>query len=82
MPWRWSAAAHRVKSYEAPRQSGNSRTVEMRERIAGFQINKKTVLRRAGQDLFVLLREAEKEILGRTGARSLAMPWRRSMSCS
>ncbi|MGZ7076846.1 MAG: hypothetical protein ACXVJL_12685, partial [Candidatus Angelobacter sp.] len=57
---------NRVKSYEAPRQSGNSRTVEMRERIAGFQINKKTVLRRAGQDLFVVLREAEKETLGRT----------------
>ena len=38
----------------------------MRERIAHFQINKKTVLRRAGQDLFVVLREAEKEILGRT----------------
>ena len=57
---------NRVKSYEAPRQSGNSRTVEMRERIAHFQINKKTVLRRAGQDLFVVLREAEKEILGRT----------------
>jgi hypothetical protein len=56
----------RVKSYEAPRQSGNIRTVEMRERIAGFQINKKTVLRRAGQDLFVVLREAEKETLGRT----------------
>jgi hypothetical protein len=57
---------NRVKSCEAPRQSGSSRTVEMRERIAGFQINKKTVLRRAGQDLFVILREAEKEILGRT----------------
>ena len=57
---------NRVKSYEGPRQSGQSRTVEMRERIAHFQINKKTVLRRAGQDLFVILREAEKEILGRT----------------
>src|SRR5712671_4634564 len=57
---------NRVKSHEAPRQSGSSRTVEMRERIAGFQINKKTVLRRAGQSLFVVLREAEKEILGRT----------------
>src|SRR5438270_9861742 len=53
---------NRVKSYEAPRQSGNSRTVEMRERIAHFQINKNTVLRRAGQDLFVALRGPEKEI--------------------
>jgi hypothetical protein len=56
----------RLKFYEAPRQSGNNRNVEMRERLVGFQINKKTVLRRAGQDLFVVLREAEKETLGRT----------------
>jgi len=56
----------RVKFYEAPRQSGTNRTLEIRERLAGFQINKKNVLRRAGQDLFVLLREAEKETLGRT----------------
>jgi len=56
----------RLKFYEAPRQSGTNRTLEMRERLVGFQINKKTVLRRAGQDLFVILREAEKEALGRT----------------
>ncbi len=56
----------RIKSSEAPRQSGMTRTLEMRERLAGLQINKKTVLRRAGQDLFVVLREAEKETLGRT----------------
>jgi hypothetical protein len=68
----------RLKFYEAPRQSGTNRTVEMRERLVGFQINKKTVLRRAGQDLFVVLREAEKEALGRTrrslfGDTALAM---------
>src|SRR5438270_3319792 len=56
----------RLKFYEAPRQSGTNRTLEMRERLVGFQINKKTVLRRAGQSLFVVLREAEKEALGRT----------------
>jgi hypothetical protein len=56
----------RIKFYEGPRQSGTNRTLEMRERLAGFQINKKTVLRKAGQDLFVVLREAEKETLGRT----------------
>jgi hypothetical protein len=56
----------RVKQYEGPRHSGTNRTLEVRERLAGFQINKKNVLRRAGQDLFVLLREAEKETLGRT----------------
>jgi hypothetical protein len=56
----------RLKFYEAPRQSSTSRTLEMRERFVGLQVNKKTVLRRAGQDLFVVLREAEKESLGRT----------------
>jgi hypothetical protein len=56
----------RVKQYEGPRHSGTNRLLEARERLAGFQINKKNVLRRAGQDLFVLLREAEKETLGRT----------------
>jgi len=56
----------RIKFYEAPRQSGTNRTLEMRERFVGLQVNKKTVLRRAGQDLFVVLREAEKESLGKT----------------
>jgi hypothetical protein len=56
----------RLKFYEAPRQSGTNRTLEVRERLAGFQINKKSILRRAGQDLFVVLRDAEKESLGRT----------------
>jgi hypothetical protein len=65
----------RVKFYEAPRQSGTNRTLEIRERLAGFQINKKTVLRRAGQDLFVLLREAEKETLGRTRRSLFGDTW-------
>src|ERR1051326_7800742 len=56
----------RIKFYEAPRQSGTNRTLEMRERFVGLQVNKRTVLRRAGQDLFVVLREAEKESLART----------------
>ncbi|HEU4414022.1 MAG TPA: hypothetical protein VFT65_04500, partial [Candidatus Angelobacter sp.] len=56
----------RMKVYEGPRQSGTSKTLAMRESFASFQINKKTILRRAGQDLFVVLREAEKESLGRT----------------
>src|SRR5215813_2335643 len=56
----------RLKLYDAPRQSGANRTVETRERLVGFQINKKTILRRAGQDLFVVLREADKETLGKT----------------
>lgn len=56
----------RIKFYEGPRQSGTNRTLEMRERLIGFQIHKKTVLRKAGQDLFVVLREAEKETMGKT----------------
>lgn len=56
----------RVKQYEGPRQSGLARTVELRERFARFQINKKAILRRAGQDLFFILRDAEKESLART----------------
>jgi len=55
----------RIKQFEVPRQSGTNTTLELRERFARFQINKKGVLRRAGQDLFVLLREAEKETLSK-----------------
>src|SRR5215467_12773028 len=56
----------RVKQYEGPRQSGTARTVELRERFVRFQINKKAILRRAGQDLFSILRGIEKEALGKT----------------
>lgn len=56
----------RLKQYEGPRQSGMVRTQEVRERFARFQITKKAILRRAGQDLFFILREAEKEALGKT----------------
>ena len=56
----------RVKTYEGPRQSGMNNAMELRERLARFQINKRTVLRRVGQDLFNIQRDAEKEILGKT----------------
>jgi hypothetical protein len=56
----------RLKLYEGPRQSGTNTTMGLRDRVMRFQINKKGVLRRAGQDLFVVLREAEKEALGKT----------------
>jgi class 3 adenylate cyclase len=52
--------------YEGPRQSATNTTVELRERFARFQINKKAVLRRAGLDLFQIIRDAEKETLGKT----------------
>ncbi len=56
----------RLKQYEGPRQATHGRALEARERFAGFQVNKKAVLRRAGQDLFLTLREVEKESLSRT----------------
>lgn len=53
----------RLKAFDGPRQ--HARAVEVRERFAQFQINKKTVLRKTGQDLFATLREVEKESLAR-----------------
>jgi class 3 adenylate cyclase len=55
----------RMKMYEGPRQSGTS-IMELRERFSQFQVNKKAVLRRAGQDLFKITRDAERETLGKT----------------
>lgn len=51
-----------LKSYEGVRQQ---RAMEYRERVAEFQVAKKVILRKAGQDLFRTLREIEKETLGR-----------------
>ncbi|HXB21845.1 MAG TPA: hypothetical protein VNV88_10705 [Candidatus Solibacter sp.] len=56
----------KVKTFEGPRQAQPARALEMRDRFARFQINKKAVLRRAGQDLFLIVREAEKESLTKT----------------
>jgi class 3 adenylate cyclase len=56
----------RVKQFEGPRQSSTARTLELREQFVRFQINKKAILRRAGQDLFSILRGIEKEALGKT----------------
>jgi len=55
----------RLKGYEGPRAAGAHKAVEMRERFAQLQIAKKTVLRKAGQDIFATLREIEKETLAR-----------------
>lgn len=52
-----------LKGYEGIRQQ---KALEYRERVAGFQVAKKIILRKAGQDLFRTLREIEKETLGRT----------------
>jgi hypothetical protein len=56
----------RIKQYEMPRQTTAGRALHARERFAQFQVNKKNVLRRAGQDLFLTLRDVEKESLSRT----------------
>jgi class 3 adenylate cyclase len=52
-----------LKSYEGTRQAQG---VEYRERMAAFQVRKKIILRKTGQDLFETLREIEKETLART----------------
>ncbi len=52
-----------LKTYDGIRQG---KGVEYRERVAGFQVRKKIILRKTGQDLFETLREIEKETLGRT----------------
>jgi hypothetical protein len=52
-----------LKSYEGVRPQ---KALEYRERVAGFQVAKKTILRKTGQELFRILREVEKETLGRT----------------
>jgi hypothetical protein len=52
-----------LKSYEGVRQQ---KALEYRERVAAFQVAKKVILRKTGQELFRTLREIEKETLGRT----------------
>src|SRR5260370_36059258 len=56
----------RVKQYEGPRQSGTVRPLEVRDRFVRFQISNKAGMRRAGQALFSILRDVEKEALGKT----------------
>jgi hypothetical protein len=51
-----------LKSYEGVRQQ---KAMEYRERVASFQVRKKIIQRKTGQDLFLLLRDIEKETLAR-----------------
>ncbi|HVP43999.1 MAG TPA: hypothetical protein VMS96_11240 [Terriglobales bacterium] len=55
----------KVKTFEGPRQPNPQKGVEVRERFWQFQVNKKPVLRRVGQELFTTIRDIEKEALGR-----------------
>jgi len=52
-----------LKSYEGV---GQQKALEYRERVAAFQVAKKVILRKTGQELFRTLREIEKETLART----------------
>jgi hypothetical protein len=52
----------KLKSYEG---MGQQKAHEYRERVASFQVAKKIILRKTGQELFRLLREIEKETLAR-----------------
>jgi len=52
-----------LKSYDNMRQQ---KAHEYRERVAQFQVRKKIILRRAGQEIFETLREVEKSTLART----------------
>src|SRR5947208_921442 len=51
-----------LKGYEGVRQQ---KALEYRERVAAFQVAKKIVLRKAGQELFRTMREIDKETLAK-----------------
>ena len=53
----------KTKSLEGLRQD---KMIETRELVSSFQVRKKIVIRRAGQEVFRVLREIEKETLART----------------
>ncbi len=53
----------KLKTYEGPHQQNAPATIHLRERIAKFQVDKKSILRRVGQELFQTLLELEKGAL-------------------
>lgn len=52
-----------LRNYEDVR---HEKALEYRERVASFQVLKKIIVRKAGQELFHTLREIERETLSRT----------------
>ena len=65
---RFNAILERLRVKQAEyetRRAGLHKAVEMRERCALFQLAKRQVLRKAGQELYQTLREVEKETLAR-----------------
>jgi hypothetical protein len=55
----------KLKSYESLRHGHQAKAMEYRERVGGFQMAKKPVLRKLGQDLLALLTDVEKRTLAR-----------------
>ncbi len=55
----------KLKGYDGPRAMNAHKGIELREKFAQFQIQKKIVLRKVGQELFATLREVEKESLSK-----------------
>ncbi len=53
----------KAKALEGVRQA---RMLQTQEMVSSFQVRKKIIIRRAGQEVFRLLREIEKETLART----------------
>jgi len=56
----------RMKMFDGPRQLATNSGMELRDRLARFQVSKRAIMRRAGQDLFALLRDLERETLSKT----------------
>ena len=52
-----------LKSYDGMR---HQKAIEYRERVASFQVRKRIILRKTGQELFLMLRDMEKETVART----------------
>ena len=55
----------KMKGVDTVRQLNVHKVHEVRERFSRFQISKRIVLRKVGQELFATMREAEKEQLAR-----------------
>ena len=66
-----------LKSYEGLRQQ---KAMEYRERVAAFQVAKKIIVRKTGQELFRTLREIEKETLARTRRSLFGNRWEEQYS--
>lgn len=55
----------KLKAYDGPRAMNPHKGIELREKFAQFQVNKKIVQRKTGQEIFATLREIEKEMLAK-----------------